>query len=247
MILFVVAALLHAGVAYGGAPLWALHESAQLKGRLLRVACSGVGPSVAQARQEAIDGCKLSAVQYLMSDVRTKSLSISTERDVAYQQEVLNQSQVSGLACVPKHEQIVESEDRVKLWVLCEFDLSRAHARRAPMPEPLERKETGDWVRNRADVERIDPVGGKTRTYGDLSDEKRILTVAVVPRCRDVIVYGEQPARVLPCVRNPVSILIEPGDQQVLLRADGHIPKSILLGSGGELHAYAKVVLQPGT
>src|SRR6516165_4578685 len=98
MIFLLFATLLDAGIAHAGAPPWALKESAQLKGRVLSVACSGAGPGVAQARQEAIDGCKMSATQYLMSDVRTKSLSISTERDVAYQQEVLNQSQVSGLA-----------------------------------------------------------------------------------------------------------------------------------------------------
>jgi len=252
ILLLAVAVLFDAGVAIAAAPQWALLDTARLNGRVFSVACSGDGPSVAHARQEAVDSCKMSAAQYLISDVRMKSLSVSSERDAAYQQEVRNQSQVSGLVCVPRHEQIEESEDRVKLWVLCEFDLSRARVSREPMSEPLEREaaapnpKNGDWVRNRADLESVDPAGGKARAYGDLSERKRILTVAVVPQCRDVIVYGAQPARVVRCDRNPMSILIEPGDQQVLVRADGHFPKSILLGSGGELRAYAKVVLQPG-
>jgi hypothetical protein len=253
MPLLLLAALLSTQIAIASTPQWALKDTAQLNGKVLRVACTGMGPGVAQARQEAIDSCKMSAAQYLISDVRMKSLTVSTERDTAYQQEVQNQAQVSGLVCEPKHEQIEETEDRVKLWVLCDFDLSRARMSRNLTPESttLEKSAANargeDWVKNRADIETVEAARGKSQSAEDVVERTRVLTVAVVPQCRDVVVTGSAPARLLRCDRNPISILIEPGDQKVLIRADGHFPKSILLGSGGELRAYAKVMLQSGT
>jgi hypothetical protein len=201
-------------------PSWAVTDSERVVGHFYRAACSGEGPSVGLARQEAIDSCRVSAAQYLPSEIAVKSVSVTSESDEAYHQEVSHRASISGLVCDPKHEKIEETDAKVKVWVLCEFDLSRARA----VPKSLE------------ELLAARPKAG--------SADRRVLTLAVVPLCSSLIVSGRSPARIVRCDRNPVSLLLEPGDSEVLVRAKGRIPKTLLIPPK-EGREYARVVLDP--
>ncbi|MGZ3696616.1 MAG: hypothetical protein ACXWPM_10925 [Bdellovibrionota bacterium] len=212
-----------ASAVWAGAPSWAMHDTQRLEGSVYRVVCSGLGPSIGFARQDAIDSCKASAAQHLSSDISVKSLSVTSERQSAYQQEVVNHAEVSGLVCIPRREEIQEGESQVRLWVLCEFDLSHAQAaavRRAPSQDPVR--------------------------FGSYeTDQKRVLTLAVIPRCTDLIIRGGGPARLVRCDQNPVSVFLDPQDQEVLVRANGYFPKTLPLAANTEARSYEKVILEP--
>jgi hypothetical protein len=213
-----------------GAPAWALRDTQRLDGRIFSVVCSGSGPSIGLARQEALDSCKASAVQQLATEITVKSMSVTSESQAAYQQEVVNLSQVSGLSCVPRREEAGESEAEVRLWLLCEFDLSKARV--------VARARADDGWGESGFLARRKP--GSV-----ISDERKVLTLAVVPACSDLIVRGGGPAKRSPCTRNPVSVVLDPEDRELIVRARGYLPKTIFLGPERAARGYAQVVLTP--
>jgi hypothetical protein len=204
--------------ASASTPSWAVNDTERLEGTRYRAVCSGDGPSIGLARRQAIDDCKVSAAEHLPGEITVKSLSVLSEQDGAYHQEVTRRSRVTGLSCNPLREHVEETDARVKVWILCLFDLSRAHARI-------------QW-----------PVLAKRR-----GGRAGVLTLAVLPDCTSVIVRGSGPARVVRCDRNPVSVLVEPGDNELLVRGEGSLPKWVAvppeLGIKGR--EYARVVLDP--
>jgi hypothetical protein len=221
-----------------GAPAWALKDTQRLDGKSFRVVCSGTGPSIGFARQDALDSCKVSAAQQLTTEITVKSMSVTSESQAAYQQEVLNLSQVSGLSCTPRREEIEEGDAEVRLWLLCEFDLAKAHVVRS----------RGGDRRPDSDFLSAEWGGGRARSSEPgalLSDERKVLTLVVVPRCGNIIVRGRGPARSAPCAQNPVSVILEPGDRELILRADGYLPKTIFLGPDRAARGYAQVLLAP--
>jgi hypothetical protein len=248
MVGVLLGALFFVRFAVAGPPDWALHDTAHLHGNKLRVVCSGIGPSAGHARQEAIDSCKTSAAQHLNRNISVKTLSITSERQSAFQQEVSYNTQISGLVCVPKREEIEENDDYVRLWIECEFDLSRAQTMSRDMgSSETSGKNTGssgsaDLVLNRAELESIEQMP-KGELSNDKVPERRVLSIAVIPMCADLIVSGDAPARHIRCDRNPISITIGRGDRSILVRADGYVSKSILLARSKDLRGYAKVVL----
>jgi hypothetical protein len=211
---------LFVSAAHAEAPSWAVNDAERLEGTRYQAACSGEGPSVGLARQEAIDSCRVSAAQHLPSEITVKSISITSETDGAYHQEVLKRASVTGLVCVPRRERVQETSISVKVWVLCDFDLSRARMGGTPA------------------------LAGERGAQGR---ERRVLTLAVVPACSSVIVRGESPARIVRCDRNPMSVLLEPGDSEVLVRAKGRLPKSLPIKArwAKKGREYARVVLDP--
>jgi hypothetical protein len=215
--------------ALAAPPEWALRDTQRLEGRRLTVVCSGSGPSIGLARQSALESCDLSAAQQLGEDLTVKSMSVASEREVAFQQEVLNRSRVTGLLCVPRREEASEVGAEVRLWLMCEFDLSKAKVLHAP--EQAVEPSTA-WARPGTEPRHV-------------TDRQSILTLAVVPACTDMIIRGQGPARSAPCGRNPVSVVLNPDDREIILRADGRLPKSIYLGPERAARGYAQVYLQP--
>jgi hypothetical protein len=168
----------------------------------------------------------VSAAQQLTTDLTVKSMSVTSETQAVFQQEVVNQSQVTGLTCTPRREEAEEVDAEVRLWLLCEFDLSKARV-----------------VPSR--------IGGDERrpdsSPSPLSDGRKVLTLAVIPGCSDLIVRGAGPARAAPCGGNPVSVVLNPDDREIILRAKDHLPKTIYLGPVRAERGYAQILLQPNT
>lgn len=217
--------------AWARLPDWASRDTQRREGNILRLVCAGSGPSIGFARRDALDSCRVSAAQQVANDLSVKSLSISSERDVAYQQEVLNQTHVTGLTCLPRREQIVQKDAEITLWLLCEFDLSKARAERGREPQSDRESDADDFAAGSYVVD----------------DERKVLTITSVPGCSDMIVRGSGPARVVPCDHNPVSIVLRPGDGEIILRAPNHFPKSIFLGPKREVRGYVQIILEPSS
>lgn len=225
--------LLFAFCLFGSGSVQAMPRWASLDGQrmgkkgILKIVCSGTGPSVGLARKDALNDCWTSAAHELSSDISVKSLSASSERQVLYQQEVLNRSRVGGLACTVRRETVEQTGDQLTVWLLCEFDLSKAKA--IPASE--------DGLASDFAVPVELPIAADSRN-------RVVVTLATVPRCEDVTILGKAPARVLPCDRNPMPVLIDPEDNEILVRARDHYPKSVFLGPHREARGYVQVVLQ---
>jgi len=221
-----------ASQASASPPDWATHDTQKLVGNRYEAVCTGEGPSLADARQEAVDSCTVSAAQHLPRKLTVRSLSVSSEVDAAWQQEVVGKSQVANLVCNPQQEKIEETESKVKVWLRCEFDLAKAKRWSAPFGRKLSDSRTG-----------LDPLVPDQLALKD-PRENRVLTLAVVPACSSLIVSGGSPARVVRCDRNPVSVIVEPGDREVLVRSKGMLPKRIAL-TRSKARQYARIVLAP--
>ncbi len=216
-----------ASVDVSAMPSWATQNSLRVEGKLLRISCSGTGPTAGIARKEALNDCWTSAAHMLSSDISVKSLSASSERQVIYQQEVVNRSRIKGLGCTPRRETIERSGEELTVWLLCEFDLTKAKPIHPIHDADAELPIATESVQNSVD-----------------SDDKVVVTLATVPKCDDVIVMGRGPARILPCHRNPMPVLIAPDDSEIRVRAKDHFPKSVFLGPRREARGYVQVVLQ---
>jgi hypothetical protein len=243
LVLLLLAPVLSVSAA-ANAPAWALHDTEHLTGNIYAAVCSGSGPSIGFARQEAIDSCRTSAALHLPSEITIKSMSVTSETQGAFQQEVRNHARVSGLVCAPKREEIEETETGVRLWILCQFDLSRARIGGKNQPGTNDNDPESDdpsvWVRERAGRD-------LAQTGAYWVDKRKVMTFATIPMCTDLIVRGAAPARVIRCNQNPISIILEPSDREVIVRASGYFARSVSFGSGRISSSYEKVVLEPSS
>lgn len=215
------------------APKWASFNSPREEQGLLKVICSGSGPSAGLARKEALNDCWASAAQVLSSEISVKSLSATSERQAIYQQEVVNLSHIQGLNCTPKKEALEQVGDQLTVWLLCEFDVKKAKAIH----------EADAHVSDFSIAEEL-PIANDPLHHSADSDSRVVVNLATVPKCQDVIVLGRGPARTLPCHRNPMPILIAPEDSEIVVRAQDHFPKSVFLGPRREVRGYVQVVLR---
>src|SRR4051794_19932276 len=109
--------------AHADIPEWAKNNSQKLSGSKYQIACSGEGPSVDIARREARESCQSSASQQIAAtNIRVKSLSVETEREVAFHREVSEEMTYPGLTCLPGREQIEDHDRHFKVWTECLFD-----------------------------------------------------------------------------------------------------------------------------
>jgi hypothetical protein len=120
------------------------------------------------------------------------------------------------------------------VWLLCEFDLSKAR--------PVRGAETGGLSDFAIPAEL--PIATELMQNPVISDNRVVVTLATIPRCDDVIVMGRGPARVISCHRNPMPVLIDPEDDEIVVRARDHFPKSVFLGPHREARGYVQVVLR---
>ena len=228
-------------------PSWAREGGQQRIGQVYRVACSGIGPDASIARREAIESCQSSAGQQLLTNIRVKSLSVETEKEVAFHQEISDEAQFSNLRCNPLKEKINDTDQQVKLWLLCEFDLSKAKA--IPLNsknDPTEAKTTNNGIiKNKDDLERVTAKYGRGKTGRYLSGQQKTITISVVPQCTDLLIRGEEPSRTIACHENPVTVVVDQADTEIIVRASGYMPKTLSLSKRKEVEDYAEVILVP--
>jgi hypothetical protein len=54
------------------------------------------------------------------------------------------------------------------------------------------------------------------------------IVISTVPPCDTILVSGQK-SRVIDCKDNPMSVLFQAGDQEIIVRANGFIPKHVRL------------------
>lgn len=170
-------------------PDWAKTSSQNRKGNIYQAVCSGTGPSIALARQEATESCQQSAGQQLITNIEVKSLSIETEKDVLYQQEIRGKTRYIRLICKSKKEEIEELYQQYKIWLLCEFDLTKARAVPLSYYEKRDKQQPGQ-IQNKDSLESLNSIPSTVQPGKYMSSKNRIITIATIPQCNEMIITG---------------------------------------------------------
>jgi hypothetical protein len=175
------------------------------------IQCRGEGPSLDIARQDADRICLNSVAGRLDADIDVKSASIETEKETAYHSEIKREGYYEGLKCSPSGEKVTELPDQVVVEFTCRYDLAKVRR----INKPADRVPAGT--------------------------EKKVISLATVPYCTDILVRGLT-SRVVPCLSNPVRLTLKPTDEAVTIRAPKSMPKTV---QKGDLHDQGTVYLDP--
>lgn len=206
-------------------PRWASENTLSRSGNFITVVCNNVGPTLLSARGASLDACIASASELLVSEVSFKALSVETEADASYHSEVAKAFKLQGLSCQPLEEFVEQGEgETYTVWNRCRFDT------RATKVVPAEEPNHIASGSNRTDVDTSTlPLTKRNLQLGTFSpgSEQRV-SIASVPMCDSIIVRGKKP-RVIPCKRNPLHILVDTEDTELVFRAKSFKPKTIRL------------------
>lgn len=204
-------------------PSWAKKNTTKKSGNSLNMVCEGTGPSASLARREAISNCQVSAKQFLDNEIKIKTLSVETEFSVGFHQEVEESGSVRDLVCNPKRDEVIEKNEQYQVWLECQFDLNKAKV------EPKANKEL------RLDEDKAPHPGLESMTPAKVKKtdvDHQALILESVPQCDSVIIRGVKP-RTIPCQSNPMKIVVEDTDKEIIVRANKFQPKTITIPKGG--------------
>lgn len=193
--------MLLSSTSHAQVPSWA-QDATKLDAKYFQTACSGTGPSTDLARAAALEECKGSAAHELSKSFTTTTLSVQTESSVGYHQEIANTQRFDNLTCEPQKEEIKELPGQFEVWVLCKFSVDKLKV---------------------VDTSEIKPIVIKNPT---VHGADRTVVIASVPKCQSVLVLGGK-SRMVPCKGNPTMLVVSPEDTQILVRADGYLPKKV--------------------
>jgi hypothetical protein len=175
------------------------------------IECRGEGPSLDVARMDADRICLNSMATRLDSEIDIKAASVETEKETAYHSEITRNGSYEGLTCKPENERVEETPDQVIVKFTCRYDLAK--------------------------VKRVSK--HSDRVPADTG--KRIISLATVPYCTDILVRGLT-SRVVPCGSNPVRLTLKSSDEAITVRAPKSMPKTL---QKGELNESSTVYLDP--
>lgn len=198
----------------------------------LSVECKGTGPSISIARSEALAECNKSAISYLQTEIKTKTLTVQTETDAALHEEIKSSLEIKGLECLDPKESMEEQDGSIKLNLKCHFDLTKVTVKEAESGA-----QEGD-VKN--SVEPRETYSEKGKKF---SKQKTSLALTVIPQCTSLLIEGVSP-RIIRCKNNPVLLVIDKEDRKIIVRANGYKPKEILQSEFGGKREL-QVILNP--
>lgn len=208
-------------LSYGDIPSWAKKDSTRRQGSLLTTVCEGTGPSASLARKEAISGCQVTAKQFLNRETKIKTLSVETEYSVGFHQEVEETGIIHNLTCNPKRDEVTERADQYHVWVECQFDLNQTKSEPARLTKPIVEKEEG--------IKSLKAI--KPSTAVDIDRDIRTVFLESIPSCESIVVRGQKP-RTLKCETNPMRVVVDKSDEEIIVRATGFLPKTISIQKG---------------
>jgi hypothetical protein len=219
MKLLVVVATFLAGESFAWAkpPAW-FKDGTHLSYPQYSVTCSASGPSLDQARKQAISNCKSSATDQLPTNTSYKSVVIETERDIAVHSESASDLVIRNLQCIPRKEEVEEAESSYTVYLLCDFDLGKTEvAERRP-----ERRGKGisDGLNQFADkpVEYTEPIR--------IPANSKSISISTAPQCQDILIRGSR-SRIVRCTENPISIIFSGADKEMVIRKNGFRSKTV--------------------
>ncbi|HEX7676207.1 MAG TPA: hypothetical protein VF412_18665 [Bdellovibrio sp.] len=230
-----VALLIFAGPFFSYAmPDWAKNSTEATSTEIITT-CSGEGPSLAIARNEAVESCTTSAIRLQNGSLNYKSYSVQTESDSAAHETVSSNLKVSGALCKPTNEEVEQRPGQFRVWLKCAF--KKADFKLA-VDDSTKASSTSEQVK-------VKPEGKlKSVTIGkhikDLSTCQ--VSLSVIPECESVLVKSSFP-RIERCKGNPVRMAVHSEDVLVV-RAAGYKPQEIQSSCNGGDHVI-EVILEP--
>jgi hypothetical protein len=245
IVIFITANLISSISMADGIPQWAQQDSQRRSGNTYGVICSGDGPSIDLARSAATESCHSSATQQLKTNITVKALSVETERDVAFHQEVSQETQFyEGLSCLPEKEAVETQGNSFRVWLMCRYNLEKVKIVTKPSEANAEPR-SGSMIENKGELTKVNESGRAIATGRYLKDKNRTLTIASIPPCSELIVRGNKPAKVVQCVANPMPVIIGPDESEIVVRARGYLSKTISLSNRKDVDDDVQVVLEP--
>jgi hypothetical protein len=207
--------------SFGDVPSWAKKNTTKKSGSLLTAVCEGLGPSVTLARKEAINNCQVSAKQFLNNEIKVKTLSVETEYSVGFHQEVEESGSVRNLVCNPKRDEVIEKDGQYQIWLECKFDLSKA---KVESGSEKKSKEVGKNITSGLNL--VKPAELKETDY-----DHQTIFLESIPQCESIIIIGAK-SKTIPCSSNPMKVIIEDTDKEIIIRAKNFRPKTVPIQKG---------------
>ena len=230
-------------------PVWARENTVVQQDRVLKVVCSGRGPSVDQARTYALRNCKSATADFLQNDLTVRGLTVESESGVAIHQEIEGRTHFKGISCKPLQDHVRSLTDGlVEVWLRCEFDLSKVEQTtelkddvepQVNSSRGLDPSQKLDLVKQRElNVED----GARRAVPASLST---VLDVISIPPCESLIIRGLK-SRPIKCSAGGItSATLDAGDFEVVVRAAGYLSKRVRISPGGKRHETVQVILDP--
>ena len=202
-------------LCFGKVPSWAKENTITKNGQYVTSTCEGTGPSVAVARQVAIQNCQFSVSQFLNGEVKINSLSVETERNVGYHQQVEQNIEVKNFNCEPLKDEIIQNSDGYAFWIKCRFNTKQI------------------LTLNKVSSPQVNDVGLKSVAALKSKDvmDGKILVLETIPQCDSILIKGMK-ARTIECATNPLSLVLYEKDEQLIIRLKSYQPKTINLKEG---------------
>lgn len=215
------------------APSW-FTSGVKFNTSTLTVSCTGSGPDISVARQQALNQCRSIASEHLKGySFKSQSLAVEDNESASLHSEVSSNVQVVGLGpCDSIHETTEGSEsDGYKVYIECRFNTAKAKVIAATEEKPTQSEELK--AENSAKNINSDfmPATKDISVQKDIESENHHLLLTTVPMAKSVIIRGARP-RTVRIDSNPKMILIYKDDQELIVRGpNGTAPKHILLNS----------------
>lgn len=205
-VMFIAAIAMSTASAAVGVPLWATKDTQSLTNKLYKVVCHGTGPSLNEAREQALNQCNLFASKQLGGSIKVRTMTIETETQAALHQEISNEVTVKNLICKPLNEEAEYGASSTSVFIKCQYDLSQVESQQGE-PSKIKSK----------------------------AADAATVSISIVPMCSTIIIRGATP-RIVKCQTNPIHLTVNGSDTEVVIRADGYSSKTIPVGEliGGQ-------------
>lgn len=201
---------------------WTTQDTLIRNNNDLIIVCYGEGPSLDTARKLALDQCHTSALDHLNTEITVKSLTIQTEKNANYHQEVERKATVKNLICNPLNEKFETAESTTKLYIKCKYSLDKISTDLDKVTESkLDSTKHGEITSAPVSL-------GELKKKNHIQSDDRLLSIVTIPKCNDILIRGNTP-RSLVCKSNPISVLIKKTDTEIIIRLDGYKPKTMQL------------------
>lgn len=243
LVIVFISSVLLGGNAQAKVPEWAMKNSQSMSGGVLRVVCSGTGPSLDIARRDALNSCRSSARDQLVTNIKVRSLTVQSEKSSGFHEEISENTTYVGLNCIPDKEEIEESDGSLKIWMQCRFDLSKVKVIAEESKEPQTKEQYDhEGIANKQELIMLEARSLKIGAAKTIQDQNTTLSIASIPRCESLVIQGVK-SRVVNCTENPMTITIDAQDNEILMRARGYKPKRIILNKEKKSHETIQVTL----
>jgi hypothetical protein len=175
----------------------------------------------------------------LSKDTKVKSLSVETQSDISYHQEVTEQILVRNLICIPEQEEIEDRDGFFQIWILCRFNLNQVEI---VSDSSIEREP------KKVSNEHLSAIASRNFKENDplaISKSTKVINILSIPQCTDLLISGARP-RSIKCENSPIQVPIVHGDVSIKVRAPGRIPKTININarSKGGQRETIQVILE---